>query len=191
MDNADLRSLWLKGDERSFAQIFDALYEPLVVYCRQFVHDTEEAKDLAQNSFIKLWEKRDSLTLDRSLKSYLYSMAYNLFVDTYRENQKTKSFLDELKYEALQEEVELNEEEFQRKIQLIEQAIEALPKKCRLIFIMHKKQGYSHKEIAQKLELSPRTVEAQIGIALHKIREKLSEDPMLLILLFFNRGSSK
>ena len=181
MTNSELIELLQKGDEQSFTKLFEVLYQPMVAYLLQYVNKVADAEDIAQNTFIKLWEKKDDLNLTVSLKSYLYSIAYNMFIDNYRKEKKTQTYLDSLKQEALQSIIEEPEENFQKKMRLIEQTVNNLPKRCRIIFNMHKKQGYSHKEIAKELNISTKTVESQISIALKRIREVFKDKSDLFL----------
>ena len=193
MTNSELIELLQKGDEQSFTKLFEVLYQPMVAYLLQYVNKVADAEDIAQNTFIKLWEKKDDLNLTVSLKSYLYSIAYNMFIDNYRKEKKTQTYLDSLKQEALQSIIEEPEENFQKKMRLIEQTVNNLPKRCRIIFNMHKKQGCSHKEIAKELNISTKTVESQISIALKRIREvfKDKSDLFLFVLFYAYKTSSQ
>ena len=76
----------------------------------------------------------------------------------------------------------------ERKLQLITKAVDSLPERCRIIFIMHKKQGYSHKEISKQLEISTKTIEAQLRIAYTRLREELKNRPDLYLTLIFRKN---
>ncbi|WP_442845098.1 RNA polymerase sigma factor [Leeuwenhoekiella sp. H156] len=187
MNNEALNELLKKGDEHSFALIFETLYQPLVAYLMQYVGKAADAEDIAQNTFIKLWEKKDQLDLDTSVKSYIYSAAYNLFIDTYRKKKKQETYLDQLKNETLISLSEEPEDSLEHKLLLISKAVDSLPPRCREIFIMHKKQGYSHKEIAKQLHISTKTIEAQLRIAYTRLREELKNKPDLYLTLIFGK----
>ncbi|WP_148044212.1 RNA polymerase sigma factor [Sinomicrobium pectinilyticum] len=178
-----LRSFVEDGDDQSFTEIFNAHYIPLVAYICQYTQDRSEAEDIAQNSFVKLWEKRRELRIHTSLKSYLYSTAYNLFIDKYRQMKKTNDYLENLKEEALYEMSGQSETELMRQLELLESAIEELPPKCRNIFILNKKEGFTYKEVAEKLNISVKTVETQMRIAMIKLRERLKDNPLVLALV--------
>ncbi|MFD2827222.1 RNA polymerase sigma factor [Leeuwenhoekiella polynyae] len=188
MNNEALNDLLKKGDEHSFAQIFEALYQPLVSYLMQYVDKAADAEDIAQNTFIKLWEKKDRLHLNTSVKSYIYSAAYNQFIDSYRKQKKQQTYLDQLKNETLVNLMEDPDDLLERKLQLITKAVDSLPERCRIIFIMHKKQGYSHKEISKQLEISTKTIEAQLRIAYTRLREELKNRPDLYLTLIFRKN---
>ncbi|WBL26570.1 RNA polymerase sigma factor [Zunongwangia sp. HGR-M22] len=191
MTNTELNNLWKKGDEESFTVLFNELYQPLVAYLLQYTDKPADAEDIAQSTFIKLWEKRSHINLTISIKSYLYTSAYNSYVDNFRKEKKNKSYLEDLKHQALQSLVDEPEEEFQKKIKLIQKTVEGLPDRCRTIFKLHKEKGRSYKEIADKLEISVKTVEAQMSIALKRIRKEFKEETDLLLILCFGRIASK
>jgi RNA polymerase sigma-70 factor (ECF subfamily) len=169
-----------RRDEGSFAIFFETYYRPLVAYITQYTNDFDEAEDIAQNCFVAIWEKRKKLDINTSLKSYLYGAAYNLFIDKYRKNKKMNDYIENIKHSTLQE-IFINEpdDSLAKQLKFLDKTISELPEKCRRIFIMSKKDGKSYKEIAEQLEISVKTVEAQIRIALIKIRERFESTPSL------------
>ncbi|MGS2739436.1 RNA polymerase sigma-70 factor [Sinomicrobium sp. M5D2P17] len=183
MNKDALRSFVEDGDSQSFTEIFNAYYIPLVAYICQYTKDRSEAEDIAQNSFVKLWEKRKNLYIRTSLKSYLYSTAYNLFIDRYHREKKTNDYVESLKEEALYEMNTQTEADLMRQLEMLEKAIEGLPPKCRRVFILNKKEGLTYKEVAKKLDISVKTVEAQMRIAMIKIRENLKDSPLVLAII--------
>ncbi|WP_161554600.1 RNA polymerase sigma-70 factor [Sinomicrobium soli] len=178
-----LHSFLARGDEDSFTAVFHSYYGPLLAYITTYTRDRNLAEDIVQASFVILWEKRKKLDVHTSLKSYLYRTAYNLFADEYKEARKTSDYLEGLRKEALEEVDDLGEEELLRQVKLLEEAIAELPSKCRKIFEMNKKEGLSYKEIAGRLGISVKTVEAQLRIAIIKIRKKLRGTPRILLLI--------
>lgn len=169
-----------RRDKDSFAIFFETYYRPLVAYIAQYTNDFDEAEDIAQNCFVAIWEKRKKLAVSASLKSYLYSAAYNSFIDKYRKSKKMNDYVENIKHSAVQE-IFIHEpdENLSRQLKFLDKTIHELPEKCRRIFIMSKKEGKSYKEIAEQLEISIKTVEAQIRIALIKIRERFESAPSL------------
>lgn len=169
-----------------FSEMFVAHYTALVAYLFQFTRNQTEAEDLAQASFANIWDKRDKLQISGSFKSYLFSVGYNLFIDSVRTRQKHELFIEHLKKESLDELVNEPDDVLARKLRLLETAINELPDKCREIFLMHKKEQIPHKQIAEQLNISIKTVEAQMRIAMIKLRERFKDSSIQLLSLFFN-----
>ena len=131
----------------------------------------DDAEDIVQEVFVKLWDKRHSININSSLKSYLFKAAYNAHIDRVRREQRNNLFLTELKYHALQsytEEINGSEE----KMTKIKMIVDQLPQKCKQIFLLSKSEGLKNKEIAISLSISIKTVESQMRIAFQKIRNE-------------------
>lgn len=132
------------------------------------------AREIVQDLFVKLYEKRQSISIDVSVKSYLYRSVYNSCINYLNQRNMHEKHIKNI---SLEKEVDTNPEneimvvDLQRKIYEI---IENLPVKCRKIFKMNRFEGFKNEEIAQMLNLSKRTVETQISKALKILKNKLS-----------------
>lgn len=104
------------------------------------------------------------------LKSYLYKATYNRFINYYRSQKKELKLSEELKHEALEYFAVTDDDEIVKKINLVKEGIDRLPKRCKEIFIMNKVQGMKYREIAEELNISIKTVEAQISTGLRLIK---------------------
>lgn len=182
MDKSALSSFLENGDKDSFTKIFDAYFAPLVAFIIQFTHDRSEAEDIAQQSFMILWEKRAGLRVNTSLKSYVFSIAHNLFIDRYRKSRQMNNYVEGLKDEALYEITHETDEELAEQLKFLDKAIQELPPKCKKIFILNKKEGLPYKAIAEQLGISVKTVEVQLRIALIKIRERFKNNSFILYI---------
>lgn len=166
------------GKKYAFEYLFREYYKRLCLYAQKYVRDHDTAEEIVSRLFEKLWKKRKHVQIETSLTAYLFQSVYhealnylNSFshrqrptdsIYSYlREKEMTGSFLPQLYRRELEEK--------------IEQAVNNLPEKCRTIFHLSRYQGYSHKEIAEELGISVRTVENQIGIALEKLRIDLNQ----------------
>ncbi len=158
-------------NKKFFTDMYVKNYAPLVSYLYQFTNNISEAEDIAQNCFTKIWQKRESLSIKGSFKSYLFSVAYHTFIDSTRSNNKQNLLLEELKKEALDEIHMEPSMDLEQELNKIHLAIDQLPEKCKEVFLLSKIEEFSYKEIAEKLELSIKTVESQMRIAFIKIRE--------------------
>ena len=159
----------------NFEALFKQYYAPLVVYACKYVPETDVAREIVQDFFVKLYEKRSSLTIDTSLKSYLYRSVYNSCMNYINQRNIQEKHIRNIDLERNDEENlenEINSAELQNRIFNL---IEALPPKCKKIFKMNRLEGLKNEEIAVTLHLSKRTVETQISKALKILRNKLSD----------------
>jgi RNA polymerase sigma-70 factor (ECF subfamily) len=171
------------GNERIFEEIFRKYYQSLCNYANSILKEIEEAEEVVQNLFLSIWEKRTELEISISLKSYLYRAVHNHCLNRIKHlkvreeyQQYAVNFYD-ASYESVSQTVMKNELE-----QKIEEAIRKLPEQCRLIFRMSRFEELKYHEIAEQLELSPKTVENQIGKALKILRVELAEYLPLIII---------
>lgn len=158
-----------------FEQLFRQYYAPLVVYANKYVSDMDLAREIVQDFFVRLYEKRNNLSIDVSIKSYLYRSVFNCCINFINQKNIQDKHLKIILLERNDEENlenEINSVELQHKIY---EVIEELPSKCRRIFKMNRMEGLKNDEIAQQLNLSKRTVETQISKALKILRAKLSD----------------
>ena len=131
-----------------------------------------------------MWTKRESLRPDGSLNGYLYRLTYTTFIDVYRKNKQLDVELQLFKRACLTELVEENEELFRLRLEKVQKAVEELPPRCKEVFILCKQQRMRYKEIAEKLDISIKTVENQMGKALSLIRKKVKSKLVTLLFLF-------
>ena len=143
-----------------------------------------------QDAFASLWEKRDTIELDRSPKSYLGTTVKNRCINYLRDNKKfDRSILDLEGLDAHYEYVEQDHLVTNELKIRIEEATNSLPEKCREIFLKNRFEHKKYQEIANELNISVKTVEAQMSKALRVMREKLSEfiAVFLIIIEFINK----
>ncbi|RKR09009.1 RNA polymerase sigma-70 factor (ECF subfamily) [Flavobacterium sp. 81] len=161
-DNDILIESLKNGDERAYTYLIDMYHHKLCVYANSLVKNVYSAEDIVQNVFIKVWEQRTRLKSDHAIKSFLYKLVYNEFIDLYRKNQSLFS-LEKSYYDALNSIVlEDDSESLQRVINVVNKEIQNLPPKCKEVFILSKKEGLTNIEIAEHLDVSIKAVEAQI-----------------------------
>ena len=174
-NEAILISQLKKGNEDAFKYLYKLYYSEMCNYASNLCGNDELAKDIVQQIMIKIWKKGSSLNVSISLKSYLFKSVFNNFIDTQRRIIKETKKIDRLKQEALLEFCEMTSEEIENRHRLIDEEIEKLPKQCKEVFLLGKKDGLKYKEIADKLNISVKTVERHMSIALKKLRKKLND----------------
>ena len=192
MYNNELVHKIRQGEENSFKILFEKFYDPLLAFVTSFTNDKQEAKDIVQNSFIVLWEKREKLLDDSVLKSYLFKIAYNQYINLYKKKKYRTKVLDEIKENALTNYINLVDDTEDDNVNRLLHLIENLPPKCKQILLLNKKEGKKYKEIALLLGVSKKTVESQMRIAYQKIRKGFNDDELVLIFSFMKHfGNSK
>lgn len=185
-DNTTLIESLRNGDESAYTYLIDAYHHKLCVYANSLVKNVYSAEDIVQNVFIKVWEQRTRLKSDHAIKSFLYKLVYNEFIDLYRKNQSLFS-LEKSYYDALNGIVqEEDSEAFQRILNAVNKEIQNLPPKCKEVFILSKKEGLTNIEIAEHLDVSIKTVEAQITKAFSILRSSLEEKVRSVLFVLFS-----
>lgn len=152
---------------REFEAIFRRLYLPLGMYALRIVGDTDDAEDIVEDAFMRVWRKiRDGEEVD-NLRPFLYQTVRNGCVSFLRAKKETVGveFIPEVDEEAV---------DTSMRDALIWKAIDNLPARCREVFLLSKRDGLTNEEIASELDVSVKTVKNQMTKAYAKLRETLS-----------------
>jgi RNA polymerase sigma-70 factor (ECF subfamily) len=174
------------GSPKAYRILYDKYYDWLCNYIFKLTLDKDLAKDLVQDVFVRLWERKESLIITTSLKSYLFKACYREFL-MYQRNSKTIapiSFVDQTRIAIVQETYEEKIALKNQKVSKLYALIDKLPPKCRQIFVLSKIDKLKYKEIAEDLNISVKTVEAQMSKALHFIRNNASIVLSLFLIRF-------
>jgi len=170
-----------QGDDAAFEAVFRRWYEPLCHYaCRLADGDMDEAEDLVQQAFVKVWEYRAKLQVAWSLKAYLYKSVHNACLNRLRSRTVQSKYLDftAQQPDAMQTMPDDTAPELQERFL---RALDALPPQCRHIFELSRFEALKYREIADQLGISIKTVETQMGKALRVLRLQLAD---YLVTLF-------
>jgi len=169
----DIISLIQQGDHKAFETLFKEYYARLCEYSFLLTKDKEAASELVQDFFVKLWENHAKINI-KTTKAYLFKAIHNNTVKYLTKNNHFDSIINEKEYGyVLPNDFELTER--------LEISLNELPPKCKEIFMMSRLEKLRHKEIAEKLRISPKTVEVQIRKASLILKEKLKEFKVLLL----------
>lgn len=175
------------GNKDVFDQLFLSFYEPLCRYAYTFLNDWEETEEIVQAVFLKLWENRKDIVIHTSMKAYLYTATHNACINAIKHFKVKQKYLDYI----MQQEAGVDTTDRMVTEELakqIERSIAGLPDQRRLIFSMSRFEGLKYQEIAERLNISIKTVEAQMGKALRSLREDLKEFIPLLALIITSVG---
>lgn len=179
------RDLWLRvqsGDEQALTLIFNRYWEPMFSTAYGILGDKGACEDIIQDIFITVWNKREAIALRYSLKAYLFScMRYELYRQM-RRGVKREQIFNQF-YARLQNPSFLDQIEHKELADQIQSAINALPSRCQEVYRLSREEHLSHKEIAERLNISTKTVENHISKALRQVRLSLDTLGVGVILL--------
>jgi RNA polymerase sigma-70 factor (ECF subfamily) len=185
VDLPEIQQQWnelKEGDINAFEMFFKTYYQPLCNYAYTFIQDKDEAEEIVQSAFLSVWEKRQSLDIKTSLKSYLYTMVRNTSLNVIKHEKIKQKYVGE----ALAIEERTHEGVAQAVISAeledkIQEAMGTLPEQCRLVFKLSRFEELKYAEIAAQLNISIKTVENHMGKALRIMREQLKDYLPVLI----------
>lgn len=168
LEDKELLQRLKKGDEHAFEIIFKRYYAPMVLFAVNYLHDKDRSESIVQDVFVKLWANR-LLSDISSLKGYLVVAVRNRCSNELKRQGVIRNYTKSFNTEV-EEWPRFHEKEF---IEKINRTIDELPPRRKKIFRMNRIEGLRYKEIAERLSISPKTVEVQMGKALKYLREKL------------------
>ncbi|WP_212006016.1 RNA polymerase sigma-70 factor [Chitinophaga sp. HK235] len=170
------RRISLYDDETAYKELFLHFYEPLVQFADSFVRSGQIAEEVVSDVFINIWEGRQRLEQIDNLRVYLYVSTKNIALKyLMRQQKKAALSLDEITPDM--ESPHYNPEEQLISAELLarfEQAVSELPPRCKLIFKLIKEDGLRYKEIAEILNVSIKTIDNQLAIALARIARAIN-----------------
>jgi RNA polymerase sigma-70 factor (ECF subfamily) len=172
-DDILLLKLLKSGDEFALKHLFDSYFASLCRYMHIYLNDKHEVEENALDIFMYIWEHRTDIEIKVSFKAYLFQAARNRCLNSLRKQQNIVSIEDVLPELKQGEDMSI---ELQELNNLIEEAVMSLPDKCREVFIDSRTENLTNQEIAAKMEVSVKTVEAQITKALKRIKEHLKNN---------------
>ncbi len=178
-----------------YKTLFETHYTHLCQYSYQFTYNLEASKDIIQSIFIDVWEKRETMDENRSIRSYLFTSARNRSLNYIRDIKKRTSSLsiEDLEIPIISEEEPISTEEISK---FVEKAMSQLTDRTREIFLMCRYQGLKYKEVAEELNVSQKNVEAHMSKAMRILKEYIKSSNSfyiviivsLLVRVFFNIG---
>ena len=171
----DLLEKMKTGNQGAFDSIFNTHYEPLVRVAHSLVSDLAVAEDVVQEVFIKFWERRETVNIEKTIYGYLKQAVIFRSIDYLRKTKRLNEHILIHQQSTLQLNLHTPEKELLSKenLKAIYEKIEALPEKSKLIFKLSRFEELSYSEIAQQLNVSVKTVEYHISRALEILRESV------------------
>jgi len=181
-----LVALLKKGDQQAFAEIYRRYAESLAGFAAFKLFNLDDARDILQDLFVKLWENREQLYITSNLQSYLYAIIRHRVIDKIRKNITREEYASASQSLASffqpAGDKQLEAKELQ---QTIQHSLDQLPARVKEIYKLSREEGLSNTEIAQKLNLSEQTVKNQLSTALKHLRKSLMRISPLVFMLWW------
>ena len=178
---------YLQTDQRKgFELIYRHYYGALCLHAARFFDDKDDAEDVVQKTLVKLWGKCDDLRNVVAIKTYLFRCVHNACVNELRQDKIKKVSYSDVDKELLEiandvDDFELIEEQYR----LLNEAVNNLPPQSKKILEMKKMQGLSYNEIAEQLNISPRTVDNHLSQAMRSLRGLLNKESVIVTIMWF------
>lgn len=171
------------SDINSFDQLFRLYSSRLFFFAKGFLKNRQDAEEIVQDVFIKVWEHRADLDEFRSIRSFLFTIAHRAMIDGFRKKERENLLLKNVKLEQAELHDDTQQQLFYDSAkEQVDLVVEMMPPKRKLIYKLSREEGLSHQEIAERLNISKNTIENQIAEALKFLRSKLDRDSFILLL---------
>lgn len=142
----------------------------------QFVRNRDDADEIVNDSFVAVWEKRESINLDLTIRPYLYKAVRNKSINFLNKKRVQIQDIEGLENMPNAHQFDPYELKYSKETEkIIVEIVDKLPLRCKQVFLLSRKEGFSHKEISEIMEISPKTIENQISIAIKVIKEGLEK----------------
>jgi len=162
-DTNNVQTKLREGNVLFFKELYTLYYKKLCTYSLNYIDDKNLAQDIVQDTFMYIWDNRKKIIITTSINSFLYKIVYNKIMNHYRGKKKTDELLLTYYDIAIKKATEVNNDDQEQKLKKLEECIQLLPKRCKLIFLKKKKSRLKNKDIAEELNISIKTVEGHIA----------------------------
>ena len=190
----EIEKLWVSrlkdGQVEAFDYLFDLYGKRLYHFANGYLKSNEESEEVVQDVFLKIWNNREQLKPGFSFRAYLFKIAYNRIQELFLKINRDKAYQHELINSTVDFSNNMEERmDYHSILELVEQLIKELPERQRQVLVLKRKEGLAVKKIAEKLDISPKTVENHLNEALKKLKEGLRDEKiagLLFLSLFLN-----
>lgn len=184
MDDQHIWGRIVEGDVMALRNLHDKYYDQLWLWASKHTHNETLAEELVSDCFIKLWQRREHILIEKSVKSYLYLMLRNQMVSEHRKTKSKLVFTSE-NLPDLPDEATINNQDYYAGLY---RAIQKIPEQRRKILELAVFDSLTYKEIAFRLDISVNTVKTQMGRAYQFLKEELDPKNFLLFSLLQKKG---
>lgn len=187
--NIKLLNALKAGDSAAFNEIYHKYRQKIFGYAYHFTRCREEAEELTQDSFVRLWENRAKIDPEKNFDAFIYTLIRNNFLGTLRKKAREKAYTcekltNEQSFNAIEDELDAKESK-----QLAQEAIESLSPQVKKIYLLSRNDYYSHEEISQLMGISKNTVnnhlKKSLGIMRKYFRTYSPETIISLVMVMF------
>jgi RNA polymerase sigma-70 factor (ECF subfamily) len=187
---ANLINALKSGSSHAFDELFNQYGKKLYYFSLGYLKSKEEAEEVVQEVFYRIWRNRNELKTGLSFKAYLFTIAYRYILELFEKAGRERRYRHEIISESFEFSDELDKRtDYQSLLEQVEVLINRLPSRQKEIVIKKKKEGLPVKEIAEQLGISPKTVENHLTEAMKTLKSGLEKElkagGMLLFILFF------
>jgi|SRR5690606_15667128 len=186
--NEELWGLICVGDEIAFREFYRRMRNKVMGLAYKFVRSSEEARELTQEIFVKIWENREQIDPARNPDALLFTMVRSTFLDEIKKKKRWHDYLQKLNWEEPTTDSTHSHMDLIECQDILSKALESMPPQARRVYRMSREDGLTHKEISEKLSISTNTVNNHIKNSIHHIRQKfaqLSPDTVLYTFAAF------
>jgi len=176
----------LKNDDiKAFDNLFEEYGKRLYHFAYGYLKSKDDAEEIVQEVFLKVWRNRKQLKPDLSFKAYIFKIAYHQILEILKQINRRQAY----RHEIIDESIFFNDDtntrlNYQMLLEKVESLIQKLPSRQKEILLKRKKEGIPVKEIATQLGVSPKTVENHLTQALKSIKKDLGEEELSALLFF-------
>ena len=174
-----------KGDVFAYNELFHKYSQKVYNFSIKHLENEEDVKDLVQEIFMKIWDKRSEINEMKSFNGFLFTITLNSIRDNFRKKVKNRKLIDKWFEETEHySNATVLSIEFKSLEKVVNTLVEQLPQKRQMVFRLSRNEGFSNDEIAEQMNIQKKTVENHLNMALNYLREKLQEHSFLVILFF-------
>jgi len=172
-----------KGNKLAFSQLFRLYYPRIFSFIFQLLKDRTLTEEITQDVFLRLWINREKLNPELSFGAYLFTIAKNIVLNFYKKKDAEQRYIEQMAQSFDMERIDTEEHFYYKDLLfIIEKAVDEMPLQQQRVFRLSREEGLLNAEIAEKLDISKRTVEKHISTSLSTLRKVIEKNYLLFIL---------
>jgi len=174
------------GEIEAFDRLYEVYCDRLFLFAKAVLKNKEDSEEVVQEVFLRIWQNRKEIDEHSSFRSYLFTIAYHLIVDCYRNRLKEKKFKELLEANVKDADTGIEKDiEFSELDEILNKAVEQLPPRRKEIYNMRRMYGFTINEIARRLKISPHTVKNQMAHALKFLKNEVKKETLVGLLFCY------